>query len=112
MTQIRHNDGQEGAGISYSSVSLAVSPGVSLSLSSRIRLEETVKEDRGNKENARNFQKQHLWLGMSVFPSDRELRHNVVFSNWKAGPGWAICCPPEVLGPEEREGLCKELLQR
>lgn len=36
----------------------------------------TVKRDRGNGENVRNFQKQHLWLGMSVFPSDRELRHS------------------------------------
>lgn len=26
-----------------------------------------MKEDRGNKENVGNFQKQHLWLGMSVF---------------------------------------------
>lgn len=61
MTQIRQSDGQEGAG-------------------AELLL-------RGDKENERNSQKRDLWLGMSVFPSDEELRHSVVFCNWKAGLG-------------------------
>lgn len=48
MTQIRHNDGQEGTGISYPSLSVAASPDVSLSLSSRVQLASTVNEVRGN----------------------------------------------------------------
>lgn len=53
----------------------------------------TVKGDRGNGENVRNVQKQHLWLGLSVFPSDRELRHNWLWPSptRRLAPGWASC---------------------
>lgn len=111
MTQIRHNDGQEGAGTSYSSLSLAVSPEVCLSLSSESGLQglrRRTEETKRMQELSRNSICGWGWLH-----SLQTGNVDIVWSSptrRQAPGGLAVVLGGS--GPEEREGLCKELLQR
>lgn len=69
-----------------------------------------MKEDSVNHEKTINVQKQDLWLGMAVVPS--EGISDVVWSSPTGRLAWGriSSSPSGVSEPEEREDLSKELL--